>query len=369
MARRRKSKGMSRRTYFLLLTLWVIALTAAAAFGLSKVWSYAEEFEQAQPEPVMDEYVASLNANLSNETIRNTMADMDHEMQSDEECVEIIESMLSGGVTYSRGPSAGREGSICYILKCGQGSFGKVWLREDKSVESQYSMYPWEIYEEEFDFTGLYTGVQVTVPESYSVWLNGNKLDEEYIIEKDIPYDVLKDYYEDYEGLPTKCTYRFDNIIGKLEPVIKNEEGQEVTIDTALDDSQYLRSCSDAELEKLQSFAEGFTERYYVFAAGLYDPTYAYQRLKPYIKTGSDLDERLKLAFDGLYFAHTKDVKTEDIKVTEAQWLADGIFLCRISAHVTTHEASGQVSEKDENMKLIIVENGGDYRAVSQELY
>ncbi len=369
MARRRK-KGMSGKTYALLLTGWILILVLASVFGLSKLWEYAEEYELAQPENVMDEYVENLNASLSNDTIRETLASMDHQMQSDEECIAIIEEMLGGQVTYSRSASPG-DGSLCYVLKCDSGSFGKVYLTEDKSYEdeSKYGMLPWTVSREEFDFSGLYTGVQVTVPESYYVFINNNRLGEEYIVEKDIPYDVLKDYYDDYQGLPTKVTYRFDRIIGEAEMVIKDSEGKETVIDTSRDDSQYLRSCSDNEKAKLLSFGKGFCEQYYIFMAGKYDPTYGYQRLLPYVKLGSDLDERLKLAIDGLYFAHTKNVTTDSVELTDALWLADGLYLAMYTSTYTTTAADYSVEQTTDNMKLIVVETAGEYRAVSQELY
>ena len=94
-------------------------------------------------------------------------------------------------------------------------------------------------------------------------------------------------------------------------------------------------------------------------AAGFYDAT---------ISASSDLDERLKLAMDGLYFAHTVAVRVDDVQLNSAVWMADGIYLCDITVTVTT-TGPRETEQKQENMKLIVLENGGDYRAVSQELY
>lgn len=369
MAKRRRKKN-GGKIYAVLLTIYIIAMFCAAGYGLSIVWAYAEEFEQSQPEPVMDKYVEELNAYQWGDTIARTVSEMDHEMQSDEECAQIIKDLLSGGVSYARGASGGVQGTICYVLRCDQGSFGRVWLEEDtsKKADSRFGMLPWRIAREEFDFTGLYTGIQVTVPESFSVYINGNKLSKDYIVEEGIHYDVLEEYYESYSGLPTKVTYRFENIIGRIEPVIKDSDGNEFTVDSTKDDSQYLRSCGDKELQQLKAFADKFAPRYYDYVAGIYDPTYGYQRIMPYIKLGSDLDERLKLAMDGLYFAHTVAVRVDEVQLNSAVWMADGIYLCDISVTVTT-TGPRETEQKQENMKLIVLENGGDYRAVSQELY
>ena len=103
--------------------------------------------------------------------------------------------------------------------------------------------------------------------------------------------------------------------------------------------------------------------------AGKYDPTYGYQRLMPYVKLGSDLDDRLKLAIDGLYYAHTQGVTTDSVEINDAMWLADGLYLAMYTTTYTTHGADGTIEQKSDNMKLIIVETAGEYRAVSQELY
>lgn len=359
--RRKKSYG-----YAIFLTLYILIIIIAAAFGLSKLWGYAEEYELSRPERTMDAYVEKLNLNHWDDTIAETVSNMEHEMQSDEECSQIIKDLLSSEITYSRGAAIGGPGTLTYVLKCSDGSFGRVILAEDTSFESEYELFPWIVQSEEFDFTGLYTGIEVTVPESYYVFINNNPLGSEYIVEKDIHYDVLEDYYKDYDGLPTKVTYRFDKIIGKAEPVIKDQKGNIVTIDSDRDDSQFLRECTSGELDRLRTFSENFCKGYFEYTAGIYDPTYGYQRILPYIVKGSDLDDRLKLAMDGLYFSHTKSVKVENINLDNAFFMGDNIYLCEISADVTTFGPRG-VESANESMKVIAVNDGGEYKAVSQE--
>lgn len=366
-----KKKKLGTKIYWICLLAYVLILSGAAVYLLNKVWGYAEEYEKSRPNNTMDAYVAELSENLWDDSIAETIAAMPHEMQSDDDCAEIVKQMLSDGVSYSRVRSENADATtISYKLRCGDSVFGQVTLKEDESKadQSEYGLLPWIVYKEEFDFTGLYTSVQVMVPASYSVELNGNKLGSEYIIEEGIQYDVLEGYYEDYPDLPTKVTYKFDNVIGHLEPVVYDESGNEFIVDESKDDSQYIKPVDDGTKARLQEFADVFVERYKSYISGIYSPDYGYQRLQPYMKLGSDLDERMKLAMDGIGWAHTSSVTINSVVLNNAIDIGQGIYIIDISSNATVVATQGQ-TEQAENMKLIVTDTGSDIRAVTLELY
>ena len=230
-------------------------------------------------------------------------------------------------------------------------------------------MLPWKLYDEEFDFTGLYSSVEAVVPRTFSVWLNGVELGSEYIVEENIRYDVLKDYYDEFEGLPTKVRYRFDHCIGTLEPVIKDENGNDFVIDPNKDDSQFIKPCDESELARLSEFAAAFVDRYLTYTSGAVDPMYGYQRLMPYLKLGADLDTRMQEAMDGLSWAHTASVRVDSTVLNNATAIGDGFYICDISADATTFvPGKGEVVDTS-NMRVIVVDTNDDIRAISLELY
>ncbi len=366
-----KKKKRGSRIYAICLSAYVLILACAIMFALTKIWAYAEEYENSRPAKTMDEYVASLSENLWNDDISATISSMPHEVQTDEECAEIIKSMLKDGINYVRqSGSSDDDMTISYNLRCGKSVFGKVTIMQDESKagEVKYGLLPWVVYKEEFDFTGLYSSVKITVPATYTVKLNDVKLGSEYITEEGIHYDVLEDYYDDYPDLPTKVTYEFDNVIGELEPVVYDEDGNEVVIDETKDDSQYIKDVTDSQMVRLEDFANNFTERYKSYISGIYDPTYGYQRLLPYMKLGSDLDERMKQAQDGLFWAHTASLTVDSIVLNNAIDIGDGYYIIDITSETTTLTAQGEVKNTD-NMKVIVTDTGNDIRAVTLELY
>lgn len=368
MARKKKKNS---HVYWICMGIYAVILIAAATFGLTKVWKYAEEYEAAQPSGTMDQYVAELNDKLWGAGIADTIAAMPHEVQSDDEVAEYVKDMLKNGVTYTRKGSSDSGTVVTYTLKCNGSPFGTVSLIEDESYKDkvEFGMLPWKLYNEEFDFTGLYSSVEAVVPRTFSVWLNGVELGSEYIVEENIRYDVLKDYYDEFEGLPTKVRYRFDHCIGTLEPVIKDENGDDFVIDPDKDDSQFIKPCDESELARLSEFAAAFVDRYLTYTSGAVDPMYGYQRLMPYLKLGADLDTRMQEAMDGLSWAHTSSVRVDSTVLNNATAIGDGFYICDISADATTFvPGKGEVVDTS-NMRVIVVDTNDDIRAISLELY
>lgn len=372
MARKKKNSG--RKTYFICLSIYAVLLIAASCFGLSIVWKYAEEYENSLPQKVIDAYVANLSENLWDDSIADTIANMPHEVQTDEECAEYVKELLSNGITYTRGLSNDGGVTINYELRCNNNVFGKVSLIEDESYADKvrFGMLPWKVFKEEFDFNALYSSVTVTVPKNYEVYLNNVKLGSEYIVEEGIHYDVLEDYYEQFSDLPTKVTYQFDNVIGTIEPKILDENGNEVVIDETKDDSQFVKDCSKDELDKLSEYTVRFVDRYLRFICGVGDSMYAYEQLVPYMELDSELDQRMKMAMDGLSWSHTSSVRVDSSTLNGAVELGDGFYLLDVSVSSTAvYPGKGETGEvkNDQNMKIIVKDTAGDIRAISLELY
>ena len=366
-----KKKKTGSRVYWVCLFIYGIILTVLAGMGLKLVWSYAEEYEAAQPNNVLDAYVTQLSENLWDEGIAETVSAMPHEVQSDEEVAEHVKELLKNGITYIRMGSDGNGDVVNYSLRCNGNEFGVVKIAEDESYADKvkFNMLPWKIMSEEFDFSGLYSSVEAVIPRTYSLWLNGIRLGSEYIVEENIPYDVLKDYYDEFENLPSKVKYKFDNVIGTLEPVIKDEAGEVFVIDETKDDSQYIKSCSEEELAELSEFTAGFVVNYLKYTSGVLDPMYGYGLLKPYLMENADLDSRMQAAMDGLSWAHTVSITVNSSVLNSAIALGDGFYMCDITSNATTFAyGSGEVVNES-NMRVIVKRTDDGIKAISLELY
>lgn len=396
---KRKKRGSAGYTIFLIV--YIIAVFTVAFFVLKKVWVLAEEYENSRISHVIENYIDDLSRNLDS-SFAGTVAAMEHPMQTDEECIAVAKEMLNSGITYERYKSADEGRRVIYRLKCDNGVFGEVELYRDPSkipddletldkleklgetdfVQSistlaelfsftkwftRDELTPWSVGETEFYFEGLYSSIQVTVPKTYPVTLNGHQLGPEYITDDNIHYNVLEKYYEDYSGLPVKVTYVFDRIIGNMEPVIYDDEGNVAVIDSERDDSQFIKPCSDDEMNRLRSFSENFLKYYVGYTSGAYknEVEYGYGHLRPYIKTGSDIDSRMIAAQDGIYYAHSP-ATLNSAWLSSAIRLTEGVYICNVGYSANSQTPRGY-EEVSVEMKLIVVDNNGDLRVVKED--
>lgn len=372
-----KKNNHGKVIYWALLLIYAGVLSVLSVLALKAVWSFAEQYQASMPEPVVEKYISGLNQNLFDEGVASTISSMPHEVQTDEEVQAAVQEILSGEITYAR-TTSDEPDMNAYAILCGDNSFGKVYLKRDETKDANFKVYgkeltlpydlrPWVVAKEEFDFTGLYTSVQVTIPEKYSVSLNGHTLGSEYIIEDGIEYDCLKDYYSINPNLPKKVTYRFDDIIGHIDPVIYDESGAEYTVDPDKDDSQYIKSCDEATLSRLDAFCNKFVEAYSKYTSGILGQysSGGYAALQEYVQSGSDLDKRLYEALDGLNWAHTNSYSLDSYVLNGAIDLGEGYYVCDVTTE-TTSVTSGNGEQHDENnLKILVLDSGTELRAIS----
>lgn len=350
--------------YATFLLIYIVAVLAVGYYFLTKLWSYAEEYEISRPARTLDAYVAELNDNQWNEGLAQTVAAMPHEFQTDEEVAQIIRDQFSGKITYAR-TSGGDEHTRNYSIRAGDREIGKIQIAEDLSQPSRYGMYPWHVVNEEFDFTGLYSSVEITVPKTYTVTLNDRAMGEEYIAEDNIHFALLEDYYDGYPDLPVKVTYSFDHVIGSLAPVVYDVEGNRVEVDAAAGDEQFLNNCTEEELARVSDFLGRFADHYARYTSGLGDDAAAsYNRwLRGYIVADSDLARRMIAAQDGLFWTRTYSVEILSFEVGNIISFGNGIYLCDYTDEVKVVR-SGGTDINDNNVRVMVVETDGDMRVL-----
>lgn len=141
MAAGRKKK---RNGYAIFMCVYIVIVLVLVGVGLTWLWGYAVAYEDSQPTNTMDKVVEELNKSFWNDDMAATIAAMPHEAQTDEECAEIIKSMIGSGVSYKR--SGSTDTTVTYNLVCDTGVFGSVTLCEDTSADTKYEgLYPWKL--------------------------------------------------------------------------------------------------------------------------------------------------------------------------------------------------------------------------------
>ena len=378
MVRKRKV-GKALYTAFLLAYMALIILTAL--YALRMVWTYAEEYENSRSSHTLDSYLETINRERWSDGIERTVAAMPHEAQSDEEIKSFIQNKLSAGITAVRKSGSSDGSSITYSLRCNGSEIGTVTLTEDESYRGKidttqkpwsllpWRIQPWKVSAESFDFDSLYNSVEVVVPSTYSVWINGTQLGEEYITERGIHYDLYEDYYQYWDTLPTKVRYHFDHVIGEAVPVIRDADGNEVTIDPNQGDRQFVTPASEETVARYSEFIVPFAKAYLTYISGVPDNGTHLAELRPYLMKGQDLENRMVDALDGLSWAHTSSIHVDSVEVNEVLELVEGFTVVDITTVAGTfYYGKGELSDTT-NLKVMVYDDGSRLWAESLELY
>ena len=380
---RRKKGLLGKFAYTLILISYGALIAFVGVTWLSRVSDYAEQYELSRPAKAVDAYLETVNRDQWNDGIARAVAAMPHEMQSDEEIRAFVQDKLKAGVTAVRKSGANEQQGLSYSLRCDGREIGGMTIVEDtgyrgKVDQSQmpwplvkkflpgileWGITPWVLSEDHYDFTNLYNSVEITVPASYSVSINGVALDESYIIEDGIHYDIYEQYYDLLPELPTKVTYRYDNAIGAVTTEIRDEAGNPVQIDENAGDYQFITPPDPATRERLMALMEPFTRNYLIFRSGAGDSMTALNNLKPYIVPGSDIDKRAQAALDGLGWAHTSSVQITDYSFQYALPLINGLYDCHVNAVADTYTyGKGEVTDSID-LSVIVYDDG--YQALA----
>jgi hypothetical protein len=378
--KKKNRSGVATAIYVVLLTLWILFLAAVCLYILSQVWAYASVYDDTQKEPVIEAYMKKLRENVWDDNIAATVAAMPHPVQTDEEVGALVKEMLlNDELTYAEKPGFVRGDSVTYNLFCGDNIFGEVTLRQNTAknlvkdvdlpdvvigalakmgVAIQPELYPWKVAEESFDFSGLYSSVSVTVPESYKVTLNGVTLDDGYIVERDIPFDVLEAYYYRYDNLPTKVTYHFDNLMGHVDPVVYDANGEVFVIDKEASDAQFLKPVDDEETwNRLAEHLNGFSDAYLCLSASTGDPISAYGVLANYIEAGSELDNKLRQVFLIGDWSHNSYYQFQGFELLNAWQVDQNCYVAEYRASATVNQPAGPVA-LDRTLRSVVDASG-----------
>ena len=195
MSNRRKGL-LGKFIYTLLLLAFMAALSYVAYTWLLRVNDYAEQYELSRPSKAVDSYLETLNRERWNDGVARAIQRMPHEAQTDEEIKAFVQDKLTAGVTAVRKSGLTDTGSQSYSLRCNNREIGSMTIVEDQSYQGkvnleqqpwllvkkllpgilEWGLKPWVVASDEFDFTNLYNSVEITVPSSYSVYINGRPL-------------------------------------------------------------------------------------------------------------------------------------------------------------------------------------------------
>lgn len=363
----KKKHKKKRRSFFgLAMFLYAVIFLTAAGFGLKFLWDYMAAYEVSRPDNAVEAYMEQLTPEYIVDRCQDMVDGIDHNLQSEAQCRDILLAELSGGVRHAKKIKDCTETRQVYVLKAGSQVVGEFAI--EANAPDRYGFTTWSLKEESFDMSYMVGQKQtVTVPGVCTVTVNGVALDESYIIQDKIPYEAIAAYYENYD-LPCKVTYEAGPLLGEFSMVVTDPDGSEPVFDENTDWSKYYYNCTEQETEDLDAFVKTFLECYVDFTGSNKNTRHTtYNKLIKHIVEGSDLAVRLKDAIAGLQFGQSKGDEIVSID-THLRIRLDDKFLVDMTYEVDTTGKQGVVRTTT-NARLLIVESDKGLKVESIIIY
>lgn len=350
------TKGKTRRRWIFPIALLVYALVflCAAAIGFDYLWDYMDAYEQSRPHIALDAYMAQLNAEYVADRSGDLIGRIDHDVQSAENCRQVIVNALSGNFTCAKKTSESDEDHHVYVIRCGARIIGTMEM--ERKGSSLQGFIPWQVTAESFDLSYLLTNpVSITVPENFTVTVFGNTLSSKYITESGIPYSLLKEFYDDYE-LTTMVTYTAGPFLGEATLTPLDADGNAVDIGEETDMNTFLSNCSPEECDALTDIIGKFVQSYMDFTSCKGNDTPAnYRELAKHMVAGGELAKRMRDAFDGLSWVSDRNATLDNVDIGHFINIGNGRYLCDVTYTVNTRTFNGE-TKTSANVKLILLQ-------------
>ncbi|MCD7859244.1 MAG: hypothetical protein LUH51_03610 [Firmicutes bacterium] len=365
MAKKRK-----RRTWSFLAGMLVYALVfaAAAGFGLRRLWVSLADYEAAEqaaleeeraaaeaaadPQLAIDAYMESLTAAHICDESQALIDLIDHDLQPEDDCRQVILDALADGFTYA-GSSLSTDTQQVFDLYSGGEQIGSFSIHAGAPDEFGYCA--WSFYAEGFDLSFLlHEAVTVSVPESYAVAFDGRVLAPEDWALSRTEFASLSEFYDSYD-LPYILTYQVGPYLGGELVAVLNEQGQAVEADV----DAYLDNCDAETQEALYAAAEDFVKAYVAYTTNTGgSPSANLAALRRYMVSGGDLEDRMEGALDGLSWVPNRYASVRTLAVSQYTALGDGRYMVDVS-----YSVQGSSLDEDCRVKLMLVQSGESYLA------
>ena len=341
------------------MTVYALIFVFVAWQGFNWFWDFIDAYEKSRPQTTIDAYMETLDVSRVQDHCSELIAGIDHNIQSEDACLEKIADALKGGISFAKKLNECNDTTTVYMLLSGGKTIGKVTMTAQPA--DKFGFTPWVVTGESFDLSFLVgKGDSITVPHDYAVYANGTLLGSDYITETDIQYALLKDFYDSYP-LPHMVTYQVDAILGDLTLTVSNPAGETVTAEAWADEAVLLNSCTPEQIGEIDGFIDEFLTKYVEYTSNKNKARYDnYQKLSQYLLEGSSLQERMQNALDGLKWVPDRKAHVYSVEIHQRIPFLDGRILCDLTYIVDSYTNNNQPVREELTIQLILspTENG-----------
>lgn len=360
---KKKSKWLR---FSLGMVIYAIVVLIAASMMLKYLWDFAAEYESEQPSYKMNEYVSSLNETHVRKISTDFIATLDHNIQSSEDAFSVIWKAFVPGVRYRQLSTEDEGRTITYAVYNKDHDLGKVTLvKNGEGLGSK----TWSVSSEEYDFSYLKNSERFIVPNHWVVRCGERRLGVQYIIDPRVEYAFLHELYGKEIAMPYLAEYEISNYVGDPKVHFYDPDGVEQPRFTYTDGRDQIQRVSGAMLANFSAFADKFIPLYDVCLSNVTkSANLNYQRIRPYVVPGSNLDQRLKGAAGGQVFGQTYGTATSPPRVHSVYNLGNEYYLIDLSYSTVSYSENGE-TPSETFMYLVVYRDDETLLAERVEYY
>ena len=347
------------------LLVYAVVLITIAAVGLELFYQYIETYEQTRPAVAAKAYVDGLTADYLLARDQAFFDSLDENIQSREEIRDFVQSVLEDA-SYARSFGGQQEGTV-YALESKDRIFGSFTISETGQVNMGLAEVA--VSDDSFDFSPFCSeAAEAVVPEGYTVLCNGAALDDSHITESGIHYQLLEGFYGGGVELPTMVRFRPGRYLGEVKLEVLDPGGNPVDAED-LDERVYTDNCTAEQKAEIKTFTEEYIRRYVQFLSSAQTiAVMGYYQVVELVVPGSDLQQRLEQAVQGLNYASSKSDEIQSITINAMMDLGGGNYVCDVTYLVETLGQADYVTTTN-NARLLLQESSRGLLTAAQISY
>lgn len=264
-----QKNGKSKINFFLVFLIsWLVIVTAFIAWFLLRFNNFAAMYEAEYEDSLPYHTAEAITQKFNDHDVDYIVASMTSKPVvtafEDESVVsEYVESMINGKSFIYVETDSSREDEPEYYIKTDDGILvARIELKEDKSLSRPYGFKSWEQESLEF-FTAASFDVDVTAPETYTVYINGVEVTDDYLDGEIVPSELTQ-YVDPYAVIPGTAKYFVKGLYKRPTVTAVDYLGNECEcVYDSQNDKYIVGFIKDFEgREELEEFAISFTSTF-----------------------------------------------------------------------------------------------------------
>lgn len=345
--------------FYIFLILFIAVFVVAVELAMRYLSDYLADYESAQPKYVAEEIFNRYYKSMDFDALITLSGIEIPEFESKESLVQYLHSLYDGcEVTYHSGISDDKKDETDvkiqrYEVQFGESAVAGFSIKTGaKKTKNGFDVY------EPYQFTlriAPEKSVRVTAPSNYTVYINGKKVEPQYIIESDIQTESCKHMPEGVSGI-TYCTYQVDDLY--FDPAVKvlNPEGKESALSYNEEKKTYTADIvySDSLKEQYEETVLTAMKKYAAYMSN----DERFSNIKAYFDPASTLYDNIRTSETYFVIDHS-GYHFIDVSASEFYAYDENTFSCRVSfTQVLTKK--GKPDYKDSIDKTIYLRKVGD---------